>query len=335
MTSWDRFTVTGRQTDCHVFEGDGTRPIAEANMRVKYVPERVELPEEVAEWRREIEAEEARKEAAGEPHRWNNPRFAVRRLVVTRTHTAEEPVATLTLCDADYFDFLTTSINLDRTQRNGLTLRQQYMDGKDPLDAPEFMFCSFGVNVAVETGKDGKMLFSHRSARVVGPNKSKWNSSANEGLARNHDLSADGRVSLHAVARRALREELAVLDSDAVDLELLGFGFDLRNNQWAAFFRAVLTDLSEADLRTRWSRGVEDKWEHDDHAFVAADPETVLRFLRDQPEDKWTPCAPALFYLALVRGAVRARGGDSDARYDVEAIEQRIVAELDEGEDVA
>ncbi|MDG9715865.1 translation initiation factor 2 [Streptomyces sp. DH24] len=335
MTSWDRFTVAGRQTDCHVFEGDGTRPIAEANMRVKYVPERVGLPEEIAEWRREIEAEEARKEAAGEPHRWNNPRFAVRRLVVTRTHTAEEPVVTLTLCDADYFDFLTTSINLDRTQRNGLTLRQRYMDGKDPLDAPDFMYCSFGVNVAVETGRDGKMLFSHRSARVVGPNKSKWNSSANEGLARNHDLSADGRVSLHAVARRALREELAVLDSDDVDLELLGFGFDLRNNQWAAFFRAVLTDLSENDLRTRWSRGVEDKWEHDDHAFVPADPESVLRFVRDQPEDAWTPCAPALFYLALVRGAVRARGGDADARYDVEAIEQRIVGELDDDEDVA
>ncbi|WP_405683165.1 translation initiation factor 2 [Streptomyces sp. NBC_00057] len=331
----DRFTVVGRKTDCHVLEGDGTRPIAEENMRVKYVPEPVELPEEIAEWRREIEAEEARKEAAGEPHRWNNPRFAVQRLVVTRTHTAEDPVATLTLCDAYYYDFLSTSINLDRKQKNGLTLRQQYMDGKDPLDAPPFMFCSFGVNVAVETGKDGKMLFSHRSARVVGPNKSKWNSSANEGLASNHDLSPDGHVSLHAVARRALREELAVLDSDEIDLELLGFGFDLRNNQWAAFFRAVLPDLSEDDLRVRWSRGVEDKWEHDRHAFVSADPETVLRFIRDEPEENWTPCAPALFYLALVRGAVRARGGDPDARYEVEAIERRVMEEADDGDDVA
>jgi hypothetical protein len=185
----DRFTVVGRQTDCHVFEGDGTSPIAEENMRVKYVPERVELPDEVAEWRREIEAEEARKEAAGEPYRWNNPRFAVRRLVVSRTHTAEVPVATLTLCDADYYDFLATSINLDRRQKNGLTLREQYLEGRDLLEVPPFMFCSFGVNVAVETGKDGKMLFSRRSSRVAGPNTSKWNSSANEGLARNHDLS--------------------------------------------------------------------------------------------------------------------------------------------------
>ncbi|MEU9593955.1 translation initiation factor 2 [Streptomyces sp. NPDC048193] len=330
MTLRDRFTVVGRQTDCHVFEGDGTRPVSEENMRVKYVPERVELPEEVGEWRREIEAEENRREAAVEPHRWNNPRFAVRRLVVSRTHTTEDPVATLTLCDADYYDFLATSINLDRRQRNGLTLRQQYLEGKDLLDVPPFMFCSFGINVAVETGKDRKMLFSRRSARVAGPNKAKWNSSANEGLASNHDLSPDGRVSLHAAARRALREELAVLDSDEVDLELLGFGLDVRNNQWAAFFRAVLTGLSEEDLRVRWSRGVEDKWEHDGHAFVDADPESVLRFVRDQPEEAWTPCAPALFYLALVRGAVRARGGDPDARYEVEASERAVLADGDD-----
>ncbi|MEU8763540.1 translation initiation factor 2 [Streptomyces sp. NPDC048659] len=324
----DRFTVVGRQTDCHVFEGDGTSPIAEENMRVKYVPTRVELPDEVAGWRREIEAEEARKEAAGEPYRWNNPRFAVRRLVVSRTHTAEIPVATLTLCDADYYDFLATSLNLGREQRNGLTLRQQYLEGKDLLEVQAFMFCSFGVNIAVETGKDRKMLFSRRSSRVAGPNTSKWNSSANEGLARNHDLSSDGRVSLHAAARRALREELAVLASDEVDLELLGFGFDVRNNQWAGFFRAVLTDLSEEDLRLRWSRGVADKWEHEAHAFVDASPEGVLRFIRDEPEESWTPCAPALFYLALVRGAVRA-AGDPDARYEVEAVERRVLAELD------
>jgi hypothetical protein len=332
MTPRDRFTVVGRQTDCHVYEGDGTRPIAEENMRVKYVPGRVRFPEEIGRWRREIEEEQAAKEAAGEPHRWNNPRFAVERLTVSRTHTAEEPVATLTLRDADYYDFLTTSINLDRMKSDGQTLREQYIDGKDPLEAEPFMFCSFGVNVAVETGKDKKMIISHRSSRVAGHNKSKWNSSANEGLARNHDLSPDGSVSLHAVARRAMREELAVYESDEVDLELLGFGLDVRDNQWAAFFRAVLADLTEEELRARWSRGIEDKWEHDRHAFVPADPESVLRFLRDEPAENWTTCAPALFYLSLVRAAVRARDNDPTARFEVEAIERRVVRELDDDE---
>ncbi|MFE9968603.1 translation initiation factor 2 [Streptomyces sp. NPDC005525] len=326
MTTRDLFTVVGRQTACHLYEGDGTRPIVEQNMRVKYVPGRVHFPEEIGLWRREIEEEQAAKKAAGEPHLWNNPRFAVERLVITRTHTTEDPAATLTLRDADYYDFLATCINLDRVRSNGQTLREQYLVGKDPVEAEPFMFCSFGVNVAVETGKDRKLIISRRSGQVA-QNKSKWNSSANEGLTRNHDLSPDGRVSLHAVARRALREELAVQASDEVDLELLGFGLDVRNNQWAAFFRAVLSDLSEDELRARWSRGIEDEWEHDRHAFVLAEAETVLRFLRDEPSEAWTPCAPALFYLALVRAAVRAKGGDPVGRCEVEAIERSVMRE--------
>ncbi|MCJ1676728.1 translation initiation factor 2 [Streptomyces sp. APSN-46.1] len=321
MAHRDRFSVVGRVTDCYIHEGDGTRPITEENVRVLYTHRRVQFPDELGAWRREIADEEARKQAAGEPYRWNNPRFAVESLVVSRTHRDEKPQVTLSLIDADYYDFLTTSLNLGRTLRNGSTLRKQYLEDADPLDAPPWMFCSLGVNVAVETGKDGRMLFSHRSARVAGPNASRWNSSANEGLAANHDLSESGEISLHRVARRALREELAVQSSDRVDLELLGFGLDLRNNQWSVFFRAVLEDLGEEELRARWSRGVEDKWEHDRYEFTPADPRSVLTFLRDTP--LWSPCAPALFYLSLVRAAVRAAGGDPDARLAVEEAAER------------
>ncbi|MEV5265544.1 translation initiation factor 2 [Streptomyces werraensis] len=322
----DRFTVVGRTTNCHLFEGDGVQAVVEDNVHIKYTPERVQFPEEIAGWRRAIEAEEERKEAAGLPHRWNNARFAVERVVVTRTHLAEVPVISLALRDADYFDFLTTSLNLDRRQKNGLTLREQYLEGSDPVDAPSWMNCSFGVNVALETGKDGKMLFSRRSAQVAGPNSARWNSSANEGLARQHDLPADGSpVSLHAVARRALLEELAVYDGDATDIELLGLGLDVVNHQWAAFFRAVAPELDEQTLRLRWTRGVTDKWEHDRFEFVDADPEPVLGFIADEPEERWTPCAPTLFYLALVRGAVRRANGDPAARFLVEQAEQKVM----------
>lgn len=322
----DRFTVVGRETGCHLFEGDGTRPILEENVHVKYRPERVEFPAEIGEWRHTIEAEELRKAARGLPHRWNNDRFAVERVVVARTHLAEEPVVTLSLQDADYYDFLTTSLNLQRRQENGHTLREQYLESQDPAHAPAWMNCSFGVNVAVETGRDGRMLFSRRSAHVAGPNSSRWNSSANEGLARAHDLPEDGSpVSLHAVARRALYEELAVHATDTLDLELLGFGLDLDNHQWAGFFRAVLPDLDEKTLRLRWTRGVADKWEHDRFEFVPADPASVLGFIADWPKEKWAPCAPALFYLALVRGAVRRDGGDPAARFKVEKAEQEVI----------
>ncbi|GGV89020.1 hypothetical protein GCM10015535_41500 [Streptomyces gelaticus] len=319
----DRFTLLGHMTDCHVFEGDGTRPIHEENVQILHRAQRVAQPPVVQQWRAEIEAEESRKAAAGLPHRWNRPRFAVESITTTRTHLGEDPIVQLRLCAADYYDFLAVSLNLDRPRPDhGTTLRHEYLVEQDPVWAPPFLSCSFGVHVAVETGADGKMLFSHRSAGVAG-NPERWNASASEGLSR-HDIPEDGSpISLHATARRALEEELGVFPEDRTDLELLGFGLDLRRHQWAAFFRAVLPDLGEEDLRRRWARGVRDKWEHDRHAFVPADPDSVLDFILEQTVDAWAPCAPVLLYLALVRGAVIRRGGDPAGRLDVEAAERR------------
>ncbi|MGW2748586.1 translation initiation factor 2 [Streptomyces sp. NPDC001450] len=333
MESRDRMVIGNLVTDCHIFEGDGTRPIPKENVQIIYEPglRRVELPVEVQRWREDIEAEMQRRQAAGEPYAWNNPRFAVESIITSRSDETEEPLVRMSLCDADYYDFLATSVNLDEPLREGesATLRSQYLENADPVTAPAFLSCSFGVNVAVETGPDRKMVFARRSVSVEGHNKVRWNSSVNEGLAAIHDVPEDGSpISLHAVARRALREELAVQDEDEVELELLAFALDVRNHQWAAFYRAVLPDLTADTLVARRSRGIEDKWEHDRFDFVPADPDSVLDFiLRKQPEE-WTPCGPALFYLALVRAAVIARGGNRSGRLDVEAAERRAVERL-------
>lgn len=329
MTQREGFVVGHLLTDCYVFEGDGTRPILEENVKIIYEPglRRVSLPLEVQQWRRAIQAEEERRQAAGEPYRWNNPRFAVESIVVSRTNEAEEPMVQLSLCDADYFDFLATSVNLDTPLREGepATLRTQYLENADPVTAPAFLSCSFGVNVAVQTGPDRQMVFARRSATVAGHNTERWNSSVNEGLAAIHDVPKDGSaISLHAVARRALREELAVQDDDKAELELLAFALDLRNHQWAAFYRAVLPELTADDLIRRRSRGVEDKWEHDQFRFVPSDPDSVLDFILEEGR-VWTPCAPALFYMALVREAVLARDGNPSGRLDVEAAERRAM----------
>ncbi|MEU0741626.1 translation initiation factor 2 [Streptomyces sp. NPDC006134] len=334
MALRDRMVIGRLTTDCHIFEGDGTRPIHEDNVQIIYEPglRRVDLPVEVQRWRQDIEAEQQRRQAAGERYAWNNPRFAVESVIVSRTDEAEEPLVRISLCDADYYDFLATSINLDRPLREGepATLRSQYLDHADPVTAPAFLSCSFGVNVAVETGPDHKMVFARRSVTVEGRNKERWNSSVNEGLAAIHDVPEDGSpISLHAVARRALREELAVQDEDDVELELLAFALDLRNHQWAAFYRAVLTELTADDIIARRSRGIEDKWEHDRFEFVPADPDSVLDFVLEKKPEAWTPCGPALFYLALVRAAVIARGGDRSGRLDVEAAERRALKRLE------
>lgn len=96
-------------TDCHIYEGDGTRPIREENVQILHRAQRVAQPPVVRQWRAEIEAEESRKAAAGRQHSWNRPRFAVESITVVRTHLGEDPTVQLHLCDADYYDFLAAS----------------------------------------------------------------------------------------------------------------------------------------------------------------------------------------------------------------------------------
>ncbi|GGU68551.1 hypothetical protein GCM10010211_37390 [Streptomyces albospinus] len=330
-TPRDRFRLFGRAGDCTLIEGDGTWAVTPGNLRVLYTPERVSLPPEVRAWRQEIAEEQKRKEASGLPHLCNSKRFAVQALTVSRTspggdtlHTAHVPIVTLSLCDADYYDFLATARNLDRPRVSGLTLRKEYLE-RNPACAPPFMNCSFGVNVAVETGRDHKMIFSFRSGNASGSHTWRWNSSSSDGLSRQSDLSSGSNApNLYAAARRALREELAIEPADAVDLELLGFALDLKNHQWAAFFRAVLTDLRSEDLRARLGKGyLKEEWEHDRYVFCDADPESVLDFIAEEPTESWAPCAPALFLLALVRAAARARG--TVGRLEVEAAERAVM----------
>ncbi|MFI6934476.1 translation initiation factor 2 [Streptomyces sp. NPDC050287] len=331
MSDREHFRIGPLRTTCYVYEGDGTRPITERNLRVYYeADEPVYVPEDVRRWRQEIEDEQRTRAVAGRDRRWNHPRFAVETVAVTRSDEREDPIVEIRFSPTDYFTFL-ASQQLDRPLEEGegagLTLREHYLDGKDPVVVNGFVSASFGANVAVVTGRDQKMLFSRRSA-TVGGNPGQWNSSANEGLSGEHDLK-DGVPDLFGAARRALREELAVHEGDACELELLSFAMDTKLHQWAAFFLAVLPDLSEEKLRDRWSRGVDDKWEHSEFRFVPAEPDEVLGFmLSPQVRDQWTACGPALFQHALVRLMTKRLEDAGKGRLAVEKAIDRAVDAL-------
>ncbi|MGW4236075.1 translation initiation factor 2 [Streptomyces sp. NPDC004749] len=332
----EHFRIGPLRTSCYVYEGDGTRPISERNLRIYYdADEPVYVPEDVRRWRQEIEDEQRTRAVAGRDRRWNHPRFAVETIAVTRSDEREDPIVEIRFSPTDYFTFL-ASQQLDRPfeegESAGLTLREHYLEGQNPVLVNGFLSASFGANVAVVTGRDNRMLFSRRSA-TVGGNAGQWNSSANEGLSGRHDLK-DGVPDLFGAARRALREELAVHEDDACELELLSFAMDTERHQWAAFFLAVLPDLDEDGLRDRWSRGIDDKWEHSEFRFVPAEPDDVLAFmLSPDARDHWTACGPALFQHALVRLMTRRHGDAGKGRLAVERAIGRAVAGLVVGDE--
>ncbi|EFC85931.1 hypothetical protein FrEUN1fDRAFT_0908 [Parafrankia sp. EUN1f] len=290
-------------TDLLIVEGDGEHPIPEHSARIILDPQFVNLPDELAEWREEIEAEQARRRNEGLTHFWNGLRYAVAGFSVTRVGVDEEPEIFLRLKNADYFTFLAAQ-QLDREFRDGSTPRSRYLDPEDPQNAPDFMCCSFGVNVAVVSA-DNKAIFARRSAQV-GSGALLWNSSVNEAISRSLDSQGRKPPNLFDVARRGISEELAI-HSNEYGLELLAISIDVNKQQWGALFLASLNRLSAHEVVERRSRGVPDKWENTalDYEEFQIDP-VIKYLLRPDRINDWATSAAPLFYLSLVRRFGRA-----------------------------
>ncbi|MBT2439888.1 hypothetical protein J7E93_07065 [Streptomyces sp. ISL-36] len=312
--AWTTFSLGPLHTSALIVEGDGDRAIAAESIHIQVLDGEVALPEEMAGWRDEIEAEENRAGAAGDRTPvWNGPRYAVDSLDVSRTALDEQSEVHLRLRPTDYYTFLAAQ-QLDRRLPDGSTPRSRYLDPEDPLTAPAFLQCSFAVNVAVVTS-DHLLVVSRRSNRVrMAPGV--WNSSVNEGLSRHIDSSGRNAPDLHAVARRGMREELS-LEPHEYTLSLLAFVLDVDKRHWSAHFYARLGDMTGDQLQARLSRGVADRWEHQTIEYVPFRSVDVARYLlRPDRIHRWAPLAPALFHLALVH----VHGRTSVERAEAQAV---------------
>ncbi|MEV7520689.1 hypothetical protein [Streptomyces sp. NPDC091371] len=209
----------------------------------------------------------------------------------------------LRLRPTDYYTFLAAQ-QLDRRLPDGSTPRALHLDPERPLDAPAFLQCSFGINVAVVTA-DHLLVVSRRSDRVrLAPGL--WNSSVNEGLSRHIDSAGRNAPDLHAAARRGMREELS-LEPHEYSISLLAFVLDVDKRAWSAHYYARLNELSGEQLQARMSRGVPDRWEHQSIEYVPFRSTEVIRYLlRPDRIHRWAPVAPSLFHLALVHVHGRA-----------------------------
>ncbi|MFH9012922.1 hypothetical protein ACH4C6_16210 [Streptomyces sp. NPDC017943] len=314
--AWRTFSLGPLHTSALIVEGDGESSIANDSVFVQVLDEEIRLPADMAGWREEIEAESVRLRAEGRTPLWNGSRYAVESFDVSRTALDEQPEIHLRLRPTDYYTFLAAQ-QLDRRLADGTTPRTRYLDPDDPLRAPAFLHCSFAVNIAVVTADD-MLVVSRRSDRVrMAPGV--WNSSVNEGLSRHIDSSGRSAPDLHGVARRGMREELAI-EPNEYALELLAFVLDLDKRHWSAHFQARLTDLTCEGLQSRMSRGVADRWEHQTIDYVPFRPAPVIKYmLRADRIHRWAPLAPALFHLALVH---------TYGRTSVERVAAQIVRRL-------
>ncbi|MFE9722065.1 hypothetical protein ACFYQ5_00270 [Streptomyces sp. NPDC005794] len=295
--AWRTFSMGPLHTSALIVEGDGESSIPAEAVYIHVLDGEIELPSDMAGWRTEVEAESTRLRAENRTPVWNGPRYAVESFGISRTALDEQPEVHLRLRPTDYYTFLAAQ-QLDRRLADGTSPRSRYLDPDDPLQAPAFLQCSFGVNIAVVTADD-MLVVSRRSDRVrMAPGV--WNSSVNEGLSRHIDSSGRSAPDLYAVGRRGMREELSI-EPHEYSLELLAFVLDTDKRHWSAHFYARLKDMSRDGLQTRMSRGVADRWEHQTIDYVPFRPAAVVTYmLRADRIHRWAPLAPSLFHLALV-----------------------------------
>lgn len=305
LPSVDRqFQIGDLHTSLVIVEGDGAQVIGEHAVRVIVEPDDVELPPELKKWKSELIEANHRAQIAGSHYFWNGLSYAVCGLSIARSGVDEAPQIALRLKGADYFTFLTTQ-QLDRAFEDGSTPRSRYVEPFDLVDLPDFMCSSFGAYVAVVTSDD-LLICSKRSANL-GAFPGCWDGSVNEALSRSLDSRGRTPPSLYDLARRGLSEEMS-LDSNEYRLEMLAIVVDESTIQWGCLFIAFLHDLTGEELLVRRSRGVPDSFEQEQHELVRFDVRSVVEhLLRSDRLKMWTPVAPALFYVSLVRVHGRAR----------------------------
>ncbi|MGH9874564.1 MAG: hypothetical protein ACRD9S_19075 [Pyrinomonadaceae bacterium] len=210
----------------------------------------VELPGDLKRLKRDIEREIIEDRALGKPTPYNGKSYALAGFFCHRSEGPDElNTCHIRLKYSEYFNFLTTSGSLDRQiPGESQTVRKKYFHNVDPYKiSQEFLFNSFGINIAVTTSDD-RLVIVKRGANVFRPEV--FNSSVNEGLSRGLDQEASRSLSIYNVGLRGLLEELGVEAVDVKEYKLTSVGFDRKWCQYGALGYARL-NVPFSELRQR------------------------------------------------------------------------------------
>ncbi|GGJ81570.1 hypothetical protein GGR02_000675 [Anoxybacillus voinovskiensis] len=89
----------------------------------------IEIPEELAFLKKELEKGEERKKQKGESYIWNRALFSLEKYSVLRTHINEDMKVVFSLIPSDYYTFKSLNPNLDTPLPSGYTIREKYLNG--------------------------------------------------------------------------------------------------------------------------------------------------------------------------------------------------------------
>lgn len=279
------------QTTWMVLDGDGRQSYLDVEC-TRVEPPLVLAPE-LADVKRTIEKEQAELKAGGHQWFWNGKQLALDSYTTERVGEEEKPLLRLRVRESDYYNFLATSLSLDRLLPGGLTVRSKFLRSPDWERPSASLSTAFGINVALVTS-DLKVIVIRRGSRV-GSMPRAYGTSINEGL-NVADMTPTG-VDVYACGRRGALEELG-FDLPKQAIHFFSLGVDTALAQWGLLGIARTGQVTYNDIVSGRARGAKDKFEGDEIFSIEFTPQAVAAFVHEHAP--WTPGGLACVYHALV-----------------------------------
>lgn len=268
------FIIGERVTTVVVIDGDGYVDFKNKNI-VFHVCELLPyaLPDEISQYYENTVADLDKRKERGEVVPWNGSTLSLYKYVVSRTADFEDYKLEVFLAKNDYYTVYSTIHNLNNGKPS---LREKYIETFDFENNTLYPLPnSIGLCLCVRTSDD-KLIFAVRSTDS-GYRPGQSDVSVVEGLNPQYDLKLHS-LDLLSACNRAVYEEIGNIETDKIDVSVLGLVFDKEYNQWN-FIGDVSVDMTQDELISRRNSGTSGKWELKVLDFVKFHPKDIFQYL--------------------------------------------------------
>ncbi len=268
------FRIGNRNTNIVIIDGDGRACFDDKNINVHIDNNKpFEWPSEVALCYNNTLNIIERKRKMNEQTPWNGSILNLWKYRIERTPNREDYSIHLFMSEESYYHAYSTITNLENPS---YALKEKYIDSfvfenENPYMLPNAM----GICILIRT-KDSKAIFSIRSSSS-GYRPGESDVSVVEGLSPQLDVQ-NRTISFTDVATRAIQEELCNVETESINVALLGIIFDKCYNQWNVICHVDL-DLTQNDIILRRNNGASGKWELKSLDFIQYSPREIIMYL--------------------------------------------------------
>lgn len=307
MTATFSFGI--KPTEIIIIDGNGKLSYAPNDIISTIVPSPIQHIQEFAIFHSQFIDELKEKQKKGIAVPWNGSLLSLHKFGISRTQNDEAMKLRLFLYKTDYYTVSTIINNLCAVSPTGKKLNEYInafsFDSMDAYPLPN----GIGICMSVIT-KDRKIIFAKRSSSS-GFRSSESDISIVEGINPSADVR-NNSVDFRNVAVRAFFEEICETSEENLDINILGFVFDKKYNQWN-IIGSIDTSLTQQDIIFERNTGTVGKWELSAMDFIKLDLKEIMLYCASHK--MWDMALITLYFTLVFNGFNKKAINQSIAKY--------------------